>query len=476
MTIDTQVKFLDEKSLRSLGVWLCRKWFQCQAKKATAEAELLLLHLDEDMLRREWAAQVKAQTKPSPRRSKNKGKQAVEEIFSLQKALDISQVEKEELETGLMGDWVNEGHDVTELALQLESARNKVHNLETALRKKKEVLGVDDKANLKKLMNNAYLRVRMNALALKTRIRDRLRQRKFELERMERSYRNSINERKLHSHTETQIKRREPAITQLTKSYNDLCGQMENLVKAKKAPINAVVAERIPKDGLFKLDVDDSIWQDIGLEENVGVMPAWLSDGKVRDGIKAMLELDRCKEEEVRLKRERCALQEWFLEEWGCVQLAIRSAQSDEDPDLVYQLELHLKYLLRLCAGYQPSLRSIPCALQTSWGPSQKDLADTLSAEYHSGWDTAHSVADATVVEEDEVDRSENEEWGEIENEDDDDLLEAVEALALANAYQDGEDKIYEVWRGRSQYTDQSVYKRSNSVSPRKRSRREDDI
>ena len=29
-----------------------------------------------------------------------------------------------------------------------------------------------------------------------------------------------------------------------------------------------------------------------------------------------MLELDRCKEEELRLIRERRALQEWLLEEW----------------------------------------------------------------------------------------------------------------------------------------------------------------
>ena len=470
MTIDTQVKFLDEKSLQNLGVWLCRKWIQCQALKATAEAALLLLNLDEDMLRREWSAQVKAQTKPSPRRSKNKGKQAVEEIFSLQKALDISKVEKEELEAGLMGDWVDEGHDVTELALRLESAHNKVHNLEMALLKKKEALGVDDKVNLKKLMNNAYLRVRMNALALKTRIRDCLRQRKFEPERMERSYRNSINEWKLRSHTETQIKRREPAITQLTKSYNDLCGQMENLVKAKKAPGNAVVAERIPRDGLFKLDVDDSIWQDIGLEETTGALPAWLSDVNVRDGIKSMLELDRCKEEEVRLKRERCALQEWFLEEWSCVQLALITAQSCEDLNLVYQLELHIKYLLRLCVGYQPSLRSIPCGLQGSWGPSQQELAEALSEEFHSSWDTSYNVSNA-VGEENKVDGSWNEEWAEIENDDDDDLMEAVEVLALANAYQDGEDKIYEVMRGRREYTDHRVHKRSDSVSPRKRSR-----
>ena len=47
--------------------------------------------------------------------------------------------------------------------------------------------------NLAVLRNDAFLRLRMNALALKQRIRDRLRQRKFEIDKLERSYRRSAN-------------------------------------------------------------------------------------------------------------------------------------------------------------------------------------------------------------------------------------------------------------------------------------------
>lgn len=50
----------------------------------------------------------------------------------------------------------------------------------------------------------------------------------------------------------------------------------------------------------------------------------WLSDDKVRQGITAMLELDRCKEEEQRLGLERCSVQEWMMEEWSCVEIAKR--------------------------------------------------------------------------------------------------------------------------------------------------------
>ena len=48
------------------------------------------------------------------------------------------------------------------------------------------------------------------------------------------------------------------------------------------------------------LDVDDSIWQDIGLTEDDGSTepPPWLGDEDVHDGIKFMLEEDRCEEEQ----------------------------------------------------------------------------------------------------------------------------------------------------------------------------------
>lgn len=36
-----------------------------------------------------------------------------------------------------------------------------------------------------------------------------------------------------------------------------------------------------------------------------------------------MIELNRCDEEEWRLSQERCAMQEWMLEEWKAVTCAI---------------------------------------------------------------------------------------------------------------------------------------------------------
>jgi len=104
---------------------------------------------------------------------------------------------------------------------------------------------------------------------------------------------------------------------------------MINLIEEGSAPRGAVKPRKIDKEGLFKLDVDDDIWQDIGLDDNeleMPSMPKWLVDGQVREGIKNLLELDRCMEEEKRLKLERCAIQEWMIEEWNCVESRINSS------------------------------------------------------------------------------------------------------------------------------------------------------
>jgi len=88
--------------------------------------------------------------------------------------------------------------DVAELSEQLQDARAHYSRLEQGLGRKRAELGVAERANLAMLQNDAFLRLRMNALALKQRIRDRLRQRKFEIDKLERSYRRSANGLFLH--------------------------------------------------------------------------------------------------------------------------------------------------------------------------------------------------------------------------------------------------------------------------------------
>lgn len=74
--LDTQVKYLDDKSLNNLGDWLKRKWEACQKRKIAAETEFCNANMDERvtrddwelLIRSEWKAQVIEQTKPLQRK------------------------------------------------------------------------------------------------------------------------------------------------------------------------------------------------------------------------------------------------------------------------------------------------------------------------------------------------------------------------------------------------------------------------
>lgn len=54
-------------------------------------------------------------------------------------------------------------------------------------------LGIAESESLLRLKQSKFLQQRMNALAIKHRMRDKLRQRKFENERLERAYRRTVN-------------------------------------------------------------------------------------------------------------------------------------------------------------------------------------------------------------------------------------------------------------------------------------------
>lgn len=96
---------------------------------------------------------------------------------------------------------------------------------------------------------------------------------------------------------------------------------MEYLIQTHRAPANALAPRSIVMKELFSLDVDDSIWDDIGLmdEDDVAEPPLWLCDEHVRTGIRGILLRDRCDEELVRLKHEQASLKEWLTEEWSVV-------------------------------------------------------------------------------------------------------------------------------------------------------------
>jgi hypothetical protein len=130
-------------------------------------------------------------------RSKNIGQKAAEEIIQLQDLLRGYRKTVHDLEDTLATGSSDDVDDILELSSGLADARQKVAHFTEVIQSKKKILGVDGRLNLQRLTTSPYIRQRVNALALKKRIRDRLRQRKFELERLERAYRQASNGKQL---------------------------------------------------------------------------------------------------------------------------------------------------------------------------------------------------------------------------------------------------------------------------------------
>ncbi|KAI6103899.1 hypothetical protein EDD16DRAFT_1707918 [Pisolithus croceorrhizus] len=202
---------------------------------------------------------------------------------------------------------------------------------------------------------------------------------------------------------------------------------MVGLIQKGKAPQGSIAPLLIQRDSLFKLDVDDDIWQDIGLgDDSGGLLPPWLVDEKVHSGIRSLLELRQCEEEERHLKQERQALIQWFTEEWGCIQKTIGGA----DKDLAFELDCRTSTLASLCLMWQKQLRDFPGRPEEDWGASNEELHSMLQ-EHH------FIIMEADEVE--RVDNFESEDEDEVDGVLDDELIYMAEEFALADEYHQGD-------------------------------------
>ena len=147
---------------------------------------------------------------------------------------------------------------------------------------------------------------------------------------------------------------------------------METLIRRKKAPQNSVAPLKIETEGLFELDVDDDIWLDVGIgyddEGDDTVPPLWLSNEKVRDGIRAMTDRDRCMEEGKRLLNKRYSMQVWFNEEWQVVNAAIDQSKWSLARREIYLLTFTSNSEPGMDIDYQLKLRKDKlCCLFVAW-------------------------------------------------------------------------------------------------------------
>lgn len=75
----------------------------------------------------------------------------------------------------------------------LRESRQRLATINASITNKTKALGVSDKIDLKRIAGNKFLELQVNARALKFRLRQRIRERRFEKERIDQLYRNVMN-------------------------------------------------------------------------------------------------------------------------------------------------------------------------------------------------------------------------------------------------------------------------------------------
>ncbi|KAJ3729813.1 hypothetical protein C8R42DRAFT_569495, partial [Lentinula raphanica] len=325
-SLDSQIQHFDRENLWGLATWIVRKWKIAEGKRIEGEKDVRFSLKDPDFLRAQWAEQVKYQTRPLPSQSRTAAKKAVQEALHLRNVRDTLKDRVHRLEATAT-DLDAELYEVEEARADLDEQKSKLQKAEKDLRAKERSLGIRANAEYRKVASSPFVAARLNAKAVKVRLREKLKARKFERDCLERSFRRQISsERRLQAHTADAVKRRDPGIKALAHTYNQLCGKLSDLIQARNAPRHAVAPRTIPTKELFTLDVDDSIWDDVGLDDtdDTADVPLWLANEQVRTGIRGILLRDRCDKELRRLSHERRVMREWFSEEWAVLEKAIK--------------------------------------------------------------------------------------------------------------------------------------------------------
>ena len=122
------------------------------------------------------------------RQSTNIANIAIKEILALYTAKQSFSAELGGLDDQLISGIYGDDMSVEDVLAAQKVMMKKQGVIDANIKTKEKRLGVKDQEDLNKLMGNKFLQLKLNARALKQRLRDCLRNHKFELERLERAY------------------------------------------------------------------------------------------------------------------------------------------------------------------------------------------------------------------------------------------------------------------------------------------------
>ncbi|KAF9510272.1 hypothetical protein BS47DRAFT_1300358, partial [Hydnum rufescens UP504] len=349
--LDLQVEHIDEGKRMGMGKWLQGLIDRLQHR--LEEAEMKLGDRSPSYLMEQFKAQREYHSQPVSCQSQTKGARAVERIISLMATL--------EAQRGNLKDLIAEGNDLVqddmtasnevqaEWQEKVRLLKEAIWRLETTINKKTDELRLTDRASaseLNRLKKDKWVNIQLNLRALREQLLKKLRARKFELATLDRANLSRILDQKTKAHVEKAVKNQSSRIDATVKKYNARLKELVALRGRGGIQRDAYIPPMLTMDGLYKLDVDQDIWEDSRgdiADFPDGVVPPWLADPSVKEGIRISQEVASCQQELERCKGEHANLRMWFHEEYSAA-MDLFMGSKDEDVSYFGLLRAHQLY------------------------------------------------------------------------------------------------------------------------------------
>lgn len=117
------------------------------------------------------------------------------------------------------------------------------------------------------------------------------------------------------------IKKRQPALLTAIRKFNRYCTRLAELHNPEWGiPLPDALPTKLDE---LRGNGSTILMEDVWITRTPGVLPRWLEDINVREGIRAMLKVARCREERVRIGAEADNLCRWFGRELSSVEAAL---------------------------------------------------------------------------------------------------------------------------------------------------------
>ncbi|KAJ8081689.1 hypothetical protein PM082_007535 [Marasmius tenuissimus] len=314
--LDRQCDAIARDIWEDLGKWVRRKIHKnVQKKEGDAVRTLHELSYTVEELRKHWEAQLSEQSS-SRSLAPARLKKVLAKVLQLQAQIDALDEEIAEAKAAIrMMDYPPS--DATFILQNLEATHRKLKSEAEALYSS---LNINDEYPELKNLPLDYLHKLILARDLKITIRKKAIGSFFEWDKLDMAV-GGMHEAlgtKAHQVTRDAIARRKGVFETLIRKFNQYVTELE---EGHRLGYCIPVPKRLPTQLTTLWDMETShLWEDVWICEDV-VPPNWLVDDDVRKGIRAVLALDHCAEERIRLQMEAKNLCHWFRDELQALKL-----------------------------------------------------------------------------------------------------------------------------------------------------------